>query len=52
MNYIWTYLPIAAVIGDAVFCVHGGVSPVLLDLQELERMSKPKQVLSGPFTDL
>jgi protein phosphatase len=51
MNYLWTYLPIAAVIQDSIFCVHGGISPVVLDLEELEQMPKPKEMLTGPFID-
>jgi protein phosphatase len=52
MNYIWTYLPIAAVVEDAIFCVHGGISRGILYLEELERTPKPGEVPSGPVTDL
>jgi hypothetical protein len=51
-NYTWTFLPIAAVIEDAIFCVHGGISPSLADVNQLKQLQKPKEFLTGVFVDL
>lgn len=46
-------LPLAAIIGEKIICVHGGISPDWRTLEELEAMEKPEE-FSGPgvFTDL
>jgi diadenosine tetraphosphatase ApaH/serine/threonine PP2A family protein phosphatase len=50
---VFSSLPLCAVIGDRVFCVHGGISPLLHSLSEIEQMPKPKDFsLSGVFTDM
>jgi protein phosphatase len=35
-----------------VFCVHGGISPSLRFVEELDEMEKPRLALNGIFTDL
>lgn len=45
--------PIAAVINKLVFCVHGGLSPSLKDIEIFEGLPKPREVFSGTiFADL
>ena len=38
---VFYYLPLAAIVFDKIFCVHGGLSPRLLDLSELRALSRP-----------
>jgi protein phosphatase len=46
-------LPLCAVVGDCIFCVHGGISPLLSTLGELERLPKPTDFSRpGLFTDM
>lgn len=35
------YLPVAAVVADRIFCVHGGLSPQLRNIRDLNGMKRP-----------
>ncbi|GBG32228.1 Serine/threonine-protein phosphatase PP1-alpha catalytic subunit [Hondaea fermentalgiana] len=37
-------MPIAAVIEEKVFCIHGGLSPLLEDLSQIENLRRPLQI--------
>jgi protein phosphatase len=37
----FSYLPLAALIGDHVLCVHGGLGPSLETLEQIERIQRP-----------
>ncbi|KAH0792952.1 Ser/Thr protein phosphatase [Histomonas meleagridis] len=39
-------MPIAATVNDTIFCVHGGLSPSISDLSEVEAIEKPIPDLS------
>ncbi|KAK2964400.1 putative Serine/threonine-protein phosphatase PP1-gamma catalytic subunit [Blattamonas nauphoetae] len=50
-QYLWRLfidlfncLPIAAVIGDAIFCCHGGLSPSLTSLEAIRRIVRPTDI--------
>lgn len=41
---VFKYLPLAAVISDRIFCVHGGLSPRLNDLRDISSLSRPLNI--------
>lgn len=50
---VFNTLPIAATIGSKIFCVHGGLSPNLASLQDIEQISRPTDVPdSGLMSDM
>lgn len=50
---LFSVLPITALIDDIVFCVHGGISPQLADLDKFCKLSKPSEIYRNDiFTDL
>lgn len=38
---LFAYFPIAAVVNKNIFCVHGGISPVLYNLNQISNIQKP-----------
>lgn len=46
-------LPVAAVVGHEIFCVHGGLSPNLKNLDYIRQLTRPVQTpTSGLLCDL
>ncbi len=41
INEVFDYMSIAATIDDSAFCVHGGISPELNDLNQINELKKP-----------
>ncbi|KAI5958488.1 hypothetical protein CANMA_004214 [Candida margitis] len=41
---VFNTLPVAAIINDKIFCVHGGLSPELNDLSQIEDIKRPTDV--------
>ena len=50
---LFNYLPVAALIDDKILCMHGGLSPDLKNLQNIESISRPTDIPdSGLLCDL
>lgn len=43
---VFQVLPIAAIIGNKIFCVHGGIAPSIESLDEIENFKRPNEVPS------
>ncbi|KAJ5959174.1 Serine/threonine-specific protein phosphatase/bis(5-nucleosyl)-tetraphosphatase [Penicillium vulpinum] len=49
----FTCLPIAAIVADKIFCVHGGLSPNLLHMDDIRSIARPTDIPDhGLLTDL
>ena len=49
----FNYLPLAAVVGDRIFCVHGGLSPHAFTLDDIRAIDRIQDVpREGPMVDL
>ncbi|MCK4968316.1 MAG: metallophosphoesterase [Candidatus Aenigmarchaeota archaeon] len=52
ISIAYEYFSIACVINKSIFCVHGGISPLLLDLDQLRNIKKPIDMDTPMITDL
>lgn len=52
-NTVFDYFPIAALIDKKIFCIHGGISPRLKNLKQLNKIKRPlRDTESGLVGDL
>lgn len=50
---VFDFLPLAAMIDDRVFCVHGGISETARTFDQIRVIDRKKEVpIEGPFSDL
>ena len=43
-NDLFKWLPLAAIVGDRIFCCHGGLSPDLQSLDQIRRLARPVEI--------
>ena len=41
---LFNYLPVAALIDDRIFCMHGGLSPDLRSVSQIQDISRPTEI--------
>lgn len=50
---LFDYLPLAAVVDNQVFCVHGGLSPSIDTLDDIRALDRIQEIpVEGPMCDL
>lgn len=50
---VFDHLPVAAVVGEKVFCVHGGLSPKIKRLDQINSIDRFMEIpAEGPFCDM
>lgn len=52
LNQVFSHLPCAALIGEKVFCIHGGLSPDLKYIEDINNITKPTKVFEGILSDI
>ncbi|OHS98594.1 Serine/threonine-protein phosphatase PP1-2 [Tritrichomonas foetus] len=48
---VFSYLPLAAVVNESIFCVHGGLSSQLNSLEDISRIERPIEDFSNPLVE-
>ena len=52
LTNVFDYLPLAAVIDSQIFCVHGGLSPSIEKLDQINKLDRKKETPNeGPLND-
>lgn len=51
MNRLFEYLPLAAIIDDSILCLHGGIGATLKKIDQIEKLTRPLDVVHDVETD-
>jgi serine/threonine-protein phosphatase PP1 catalytic subunit len=47
---LFNWMPVAALVDDKIFCVHGGLSPELNTIDQITKLARPTEIpSSGEF---
>ena len=50
---LFDYLPITSLIENKIFCVHGGLSPSIENIEDIKKINRFQEIpTEGPFSDL
>jgi len=44
---MFNWMPVAALIDDKIFCVHGGLSPELTTIDQITKLMRPTEIPSS-----
>jgi len=45
INNVFDYLPMAALIDDRIFCLHGGIGATLNEMTDLNKLKRPLEIV-------
>lgn len=51
-NEVFAYMPLAAHVGKRILCMHGGLSPDMKSLEEINSIPRPLTCVRGIAQDL
>lgn len=51
MNRLFEYLPLAAIIDNSILCLHGGIGATLKKIDQIEKLTRPLDVVHDVETD-
>jgi len=41
---MFNWMPVAALVDDKIFCVHGGLSPELTSIDQIIKLARPTEI--------
>lgn len=51
MNRLFEYLPLAAIVDNNIICLHGGIGATLKKIEQIEKLTRPLDVVHDVETD-